>query len=94
MDQVQVELECQVRRSAAANTTFKMASSDKPLKNCASKGPPLIPLKAAARGVTSAGSAGPHREPLAPTPCGTGSLRDEPREILGNGYGVLGKLLG
>ena len=70
MDQVQVELECQVRRSAAANTTFKMASSDKPLENCASKGPPSIPLEAAARGVTSAGSAGPHRAPLAPTPCG------------------------
>ena len=70
MDQVQVELECQVRRSAAANTTFKMASSDKPLENCASEGPPSIPLEAAARGVTSAGSAGPHRAPLAPTPCG------------------------
>jgi len=58
------------RRSAAANTTFKMASSDKPLENCASKGPPSIPLEAAARGVTSAGSAGPHRAPLALTPCG------------------------
>jgi len=34
-----------VRRSAAANTTFKMASSDKPLENCASKGPPSIPLE-------------------------------------------------
>ena len=38
--------------------------------NCASEGPPSIPLEAAARGVTSAGSEGPHRAPLAPAPCG------------------------
>ena len=37
-----------------------------------------IPLEAAARGVTSAGSAGPHRAPLVPTPCR--GLPDEPRD--------------
>ena len=56
--------------SAAANTNFEVGSGEELLENCASKGPPSIPLEAAARGVTSAGSAGPHRAPLAPTPCG------------------------
>ena len=63
-----------VSPSAAANTNFacnfEVGSSEELLENCASKGPPSTRLEAAARGVTSAGSAGSHRAPLAPTPRG------------------------
>ena len=55
---------------AAANTNFEVESGEELVENCASNGVPSNPLEAAARGVTSAGSAGPHRAPLAPTPCG------------------------
>jgi hypothetical protein len=64
--------------SAAANTNFEVESGEELVENCASNGAPSNPLEAAARGVTSAGSAGPHRAPLPPTPWG--SLPDKPRD--------------
>ena len=71
----------------SGNTNFEVGSGEEFLENCASKGPPSPPLEAAARGVTSAGSAvsqqraGPHRAPLRSHPhpiCG--GLPDEPRD--------------
>jgi hypothetical protein len=54
--------------SAAANTNFEVESGEKLVKKCVSERVLLMPLNAAARGVTSAGAAGPCRAPLAPTP--------------------------
>ena len=71
-------LERRALPSAAANTNFEADSGEELVENCASICLLQIPRNAAARGVTSAGSAGPHRAPLAPTPCG--GLPDETRD--------------